>query len=162
MCRYRARRISRVPAYGPFIALRNMPIRDSGESIERSAQREEADCGVQRRQRGAAPRKRGWTVYARSTTVQAQTSSIDDGIAHMRDELMPELENLDGYVGISLLADRDSGRCIITAAYETEDAMRASADKATQLRNRAAEKFGGSVDKIEHWEIGVLHRDHQS
>jgi len=101
-------------------------------------------------------------VYARSTTVQAQTSSIDDGIAHMRDELMPELENLDGYVGISLLADRDSGRCIITAAYETEDAMRASADKATQLRNRAAEKFGGSVDKIEHWEIGVLHRDHQS
>jgi heme-degrading monooxygenase HmoA len=101
-------------------------------------------------------------VHARSTTIQAQSSSIDDGIAYMRNELMPELEKLDGYVGISLLVDRESGRCIITAAYETEDAMRASADKATQLRNQAAEKFGGDVEKIEQWEIGVLHRDHQS
>ncbi|MGX9791281.1 hypothetical protein [Mycobacterium sp. MMS18-G62] len=101
-------------------------------------------------------------MHARSTTIQAQTSSIDDGIAYMRDDLMRELENVDGYVGISLLVDRESGRCIITAAYETEDAMHASADKADQLRSQAAERFGGSVEKIEEWEIGVLHRDHQS
>jgi heme-degrading monooxygenase HmoA len=80
----------------------------------------------------------------------------------MRNELMPELEKVDGYVGISLLVDRESGRCIITAAYETEDAMRAAADKANQLRNQATEKFSGNVEKIEEWEIGVLHRDHQS
>lgn len=80
----------------------------------------------------------------------------------MRDELMAELETVDGYVGISLLIDRESGRCIITAAYETEDAMRASSEKATQLRNQAANRFGGNVEKIEEWEIGVLHRDHQS
>lgn len=80
----------------------------------------------------------------------------------MRDDLMRELENVDGYVGISLLVDRESGRCIITAAYETEDAMRAAADKANQLRSQAAERFGGSVEKVEEWEIGVLHRDHHS
>jgi len=105
---------------------------------------------------------RGWIVHARSTTIQAQTSSIDDGIAYMRDDLMRELENVDGYVGISLLVDRDTGRCIITAAYESEDAMRAAADKAKQLRSQAADRFGGTVEKIEEWEIGVLHRDHQS
>jgi heme-degrading monooxygenase HmoA len=101
-------------------------------------------------------------VHARSTTIAAQDSSIDDGIAYMRDDLMPELENIDGYVGISLLVDRDSGRCIITAAYESEDAMHAAADKAKQLRSQAAERFGGDVQKIEEWEIGCLHRDHQS
>jgi hypothetical protein len=105
---------------------------------------------------------RGWIVHARTTSIQAQTSSIDSGIAYMRDELMSELEKIDGYVGISLLVDRDSGRCIITAAYETEDAMRSSADKAKQLRSQAADRFGGNVEKIEEWEIGVLHRDHQS
>jgi len=56
----------------------------------------------------------------------------------MRNDLMPELENIDGYVGISLLVDRESGRCIITAAYETEDAMHAAAEKAKQLRSQAA------------------------
>jgi heme-degrading monooxygenase HmoA len=101
-------------------------------------------------------------VHARSTTIQAQSSSIDDGISYMRDELMPELEKVDGYVGISLLADREAGRCIITAAYETEDAMLGAAEKANQLRDQAAERFGGNVEKIEQWEIGVLHRDHQS
>jgi heme-degrading monooxygenase HmoA len=107
--------------------------------------------------------QRGWVdVHARSTTIQAQTSSIDDGIAYMRDDLMPELEKIDGYVGISLLVDRDSGRCIITAAYESEDAMRAAAEKANQLRSHAAERFGGEVHNIQEWEIGCLHRDHQS
>jgi heme-degrading monooxygenase HmoA len=94
--------------------------------------------------------------------MQAQHSSIDAGIAYMRDDLMPELENVDGYVGISLLVDRESGRCIITAAYESEDAMHAAADKAKQLRSQAAEKFGGSIQKVEEWEIGLLHRDHNS
>jgi heme-degrading monooxygenase HmoA len=101
-------------------------------------------------------------VHARSTTIQAQPSSIDDGIAYMRDDLMPELENVDGYVGISLLVDRESGRCIITAAYESEDAMHAAADKAKELRSEAANRFGGEVQQIQEWEIGVLHRDHQS
>jgi hypothetical protein len=111
----------------------------------------------------APPRCKGvGGVHARSTTIQAQTSSIDDGIAYMRDDLMRELENIEGYVGISLLVDRESGRCIITAAYDTEDARQASAEKAEQLRSQAAERFGGTVEKIEEWEIGVLHRDHQS
>jgi heme-degrading monooxygenase HmoA len=94
--------------------------------------------------------------------LQAQASSIDGGIAYMRDELTPELQNIEGYVGISLLVDRESGRCIITTAWETEDAMRASADKAKELRSQATERFEGSVEKVEEWEIGVLHRDHES
>jgi heme-degrading monooxygenase HmoA len=94
--------------------------------------------------------------------MQAQTSSMDNGLAYMRDELTRELENIDGFVGISLLVDRESGRCIITTAWETEDAMSASADKAKELRSQATERFDGNVEKIEDWEIGVLHRDHQS
>jgi heme-degrading monooxygenase HmoA len=69
---------------------------------------------------------------------------------------------MDGCVGMSVLVDRESGRCIITTAWETDEAMRASAEKASQLRDQAAEKLGGNVDKIEEWEIAVLHRDHSS
>jgi heme-degrading monooxygenase HmoA len=94
--------------------------------------------------------------------MQAQTSSIDNGIDYMRDELTRELENIDGFVGISLLVDRESGRCIITTAWETEDAMSASADKAKELRSQATERFDGNVEKIDDWEIGILHRDHQA
>ena len=100
-------------------------------------------------------------MYARSTTIQAQPSSIDDGIAHVRDEVMPALHDMAGCIGVSLLVDRQSGRCIATSAWETEDAMRDSREQVTPIRDRAAEMFGGTAN-VEQWEIATLHRDHHS
>ena len=65
-------------------------------------------------------------MYARSTAIQAQPSSIDAGIAHVRDTVLPSLEGTDGCVGLSLLVDRKSGRCIATSSWESDEAMRAS------------------------------------
>jgi quinol monooxygenase YgiN len=100
-------------------------------------------------------------VYARSTTIQAQPSSIDAGIALVRDEVMPALQAMPGCIGVSLLVDRQSGRCIATSAWDTDEAMRASGDHVTPIRDRAAEMFGGPAN-IDQWEIASLHRDHHS
>ncbi|MDT5067224.1 MAG: hypothetical protein QOK02_3379 [Mycobacterium sp.] len=101
-------------------------------------------------------------MYARTTTMEAMPSSVDAGSAYVRDKVMPLLEGLDGYIGLSLLADRSSGRCIITSAWESEDAMRASEPAIEQVRNRAAEIFGGGSPTIEEWEIAVLHREREA
>jgi hypothetical protein len=100
-------------------------------------------------------------VYARSTSIQAQPSNIDAGVAYVRDEVIPALAALGGFVGLSLLVDRESGRCIAASAWETEEAERSSAERVGPLRERAAEVFGGSAT-AETWEIGLLHRDHRS
>jgi heme-degrading monooxygenase HmoA len=102
-------------------------------------------------------------VYARSTTIQAQPSSIDAGVAHIRDAVMPRLQEVDGCVGLSLLADPRTGRCIVTTAWETEDAMHASVEPIRPIREQAAQAFGGiGSPMVEEWEIAVLHRDHHS
>ena len=100
-------------------------------------------------------------MYARTTTFLAQPPSIDAGIEHVRSAVMPALERLDGYTGLSLLVDRSSGRCIATSAWETEEAMLSSTEAIAPVRDRAAEIFGATPN-VEHWEIAVLHRDHQS
>ena len=84
-------------------------------------------------------------MYARSTTIQAQPSSIDAGVAHVREVVMPALQQIDGCVGVSLLVDRDSGRCIATSSWETEEAMHTSAERVRPVRDQAAEMFGGSA-----------------
>ena len=100
-------------------------------------------------------------MYARTTTIQAQPSSIDVGIAHVRDTVMPALdEGVEGYTGLSLLVDRSSGRCIATSAWQSEEAMRASAESIRPIRY-PADVFSGTAD-VEEWEIAVLHRDHRS
>jgi hypothetical protein len=100
-------------------------------------------------------------VYARSTTIQGQPSSIDDGIVHIRDEVMPAVLGIEGCVGLSLMVDRQSGRCIATTAWQSQDAMHASEQRIRSIRDRAAEIFGGTP-QVEEWEIAVLHRDHRS
>jgi hypothetical protein len=100
-------------------------------------------------------------VYARSTTIQAQPLSVDIGIAHVRDVVMPALQGIDGCVGLSLLVDRQSGTCIATSAWESLETMRAGAERVAPVRDRAAMMFDGSA-RIEEWDIALLHRDHRS
>jgi heme-degrading monooxygenase HmoA len=100
-------------------------------------------------------------MYARSTTVQGRPQNIDDGIAYVRDQVMPMVEQMDGCVGLSMLADRESGRCIVTTAWETQDAMRASAEGVRDSRSRAGEVLGGQPEVAE-WEVALMHRTHPS
>lgn len=100
-------------------------------------------------------------MYARSTTITAQPSMIDAGIAHVRDEVMPALRDIDGCVGMSVLADRESGRCIATSSWKNADAMQAAAELVRPIRDRAANMFGGA-GTVEEWDIAVLHRDHHT
>ncbi len=100
-------------------------------------------------------------MYARSTSLQARASSIDAGIDFVRDELLPAVQAMSGCVGLSMMADRTSGRCIVTSAWETLDQMRASDAAVTPMRERAGKLLGGTPF-VEEWEIAVLHRNHRS
>jgi len=100
-------------------------------------------------------------VYARSTTIRSQPSAIDAGIAFVRDEVMPKVQAVDGCVGVSLLVDRQSGRCIFTSAWETEQALRSGLELVQPMRARAEDMFGG-LRKAEQWEIAAVHRDHHA
>jgi quinol monooxygenase YgiN len=99
-------------------------------------------------------------MYARSTTMRGNPQAVDDLVANMRDEIMPAVTEMDGCVGLSLLVDRDTGRCIATSAWETPEAMHASAERVRTLRDRAAERFGATPE-VQEWEIAVLHRAHR-
>ena len=100
-------------------------------------------------------------MYGRSTTVQANRESIDPGIAHIRNEVLPALQRMDGCIGLSMLVDRDSCRCIATSSWESKAAMRLAAGPVRVIRNRAVEILGGTA-LVEEWEILVMHRDHPS
>jgi heme-degrading monooxygenase HmoA len=100
-------------------------------------------------------------MHARSTTIRGNPSSLDQAIAYMRDEVLPAMQRMDGFVGLSMLCERDTGRCVATSAWTDEQAMRASADKIHPMREKLVEEFGGEPE-VQEWEIAVLHRDHRS
>jgi len=84
---------------------------------------------------------------------------IDDAIAYLRDEVMPAVTAMDGCIGLSMMCDRDSGRCIATSAWQSEEAMHNSESAMHDMRMRYAQMMG-SQPEVQEWEIGVLHRKH--
>ena len=96
-------------------------------------------------------------MYARTATVHGDPEAVDDGVAFLRDRVMPAVEGLPGYVGLSMLADRDTGRCIATTSWKDEAAMAETGEQLRPLRTRFAEMLGGEVE-LRTWEIALLHR----
>ena len=100
-------------------------------------------------------------MFARSTTIHGDPGSVDEGITYVHDESMPALRRMDGCVGLSMLADRSSGRCIITTSWRDEAALRASEDGVRTAAERTVEILGGRAD-LQEWEIAAMHRVHES
>jgi heme-degrading monooxygenase HmoA len=100
-------------------------------------------------------------MHARSNTLMGNPQAMDEGIAYVRDVVMPLVQGMDGCVGLSMLCDRDSGRCIVTTAWTSEEAMRDSDQGVRESRVRAGEVFGGGAPEVREWEIAVMHRMHE-
>jgi hypothetical protein len=100
-------------------------------------------------------------MLARSTTISGDPAAIDTGIAFVRDQVMPTMMAMDGCVGMSLVADRASGRWIATSCWESQEAMNAADGTAASLRAGAAEIAGGAP-QVDIWEVALMHRDHQA
>jgi quinol monooxygenase YgiN len=98
-------------------------------------------------------------MYARSTTVRGKPKATDEGVAYVRDKAMPAVQQMDGCIGLSMLADRDSGRCIVTTSWADAESMRASASGVMAMRQRVAEILDGPAD-VQEWEVAVMHRLH--
>ena len=100
-------------------------------------------------------------MYARSTTVRGNPQSLDDAIAYLRDEALPAVQQMDGCIGMSMMCDRDSGRCIATTAWDSEEAMHNSESGMHDMRQRYAQLLGGTPE-VQEWEIALLHRVHHA
>jgi hypothetical protein len=98
-------------------------------------------------------------MSARSTTVRGDPRAVDAGIAHVRKRVWPVLEALPGCVGMSMLADRYLGTCVITTAWADAGAMRGGAERVQGVRAHVAEVLRADRVDVEEWEIAVLHRE---
>jgi quinol monooxygenase YgiN len=96
-------------------------------------------------------------MHARSTTIHGEPGSVDAATTYVRDEVMPTVRAMDGCVGLSMLADRGTGYCIVTTSWRDEAAMRSSADGVRSSAERTAEILGGAPE-LQEWEIAAMHR----
>ena len=95
-------------------------------------------------------------MQARVTTLELDPSRIDQTVAQLEEEDLPQWKEMDGFKGFTLLVDRQSGKLVGTSYWESADAMRASEEKIAQSRERAAETGGASAGpQVERFEVAL-------
>ena len=98
-------------------------------------------------------------MHARSINVLGDPEAIDDGITYVRDTVMPTIEKAEGCIGLSMLVDRESGRCIVATSWADRDALKGSADQFARFRDHLLTSVGGHDADGQQWDIAVLHRE---
>ena len=98
-------------------------------------------------------------MYARSTSMRGIPEKLDDGIEYVSKEVLPTIGEAEGCLGLSMLTNRDDGRCIVTTSWRDEQSMRATAEDARTLRHHLQHTLGGEHADVEEWEIAILHRE---
>ncbi|HEX2232336.1 MAG TPA: antibiotic biosynthesis monooxygenase [Thermoleophilaceae bacterium] len=92
-------------------------------------------------------------MHARVSTLQLEAAKIDDVVSQLQERDVPEWEQMDGFKGFTLMADRQSGKTVGVSFWESADAMTASEENIKESRRRAAETGGASgeptVDRFE-------------
>ena len=101
-------------------------------------------------------------MYARSTSIRSNPDKLDDGIAYVTKGVLPTIGQSEGCIGLSMLTNRDDGRCIVTTSWRDEQSMRATAEDARTLRHHLQHTLGGEHADVQEWDIAVLHRVHSA
>lgn len=105
-----------------------------------------------------------------STTVGS--SDVDQCIAGVRDDTWPAVRDIEGCLGLSLLVDRhwrlpvrkpghgewgtrlrETARLVVSTAWESEESLRSSRERALALTVEVTERAGSEASTVDEWEL---------
>ena len=95
-------------------------------------------------------------MYARLTTIEGSPDKMDDATRHVQEQTLPQLQQMDGFKGFVALGDRNSGKLLGVAFWESEEALRATEEAVSSVRSGAAEATDGTVVGVEQYEVIVF------
>ncbi len=95
-------------------------------------------------------------MHARVTTLEVPPDRMDDATRHVREQVLPQLSQMEGFKGFVALGSRQSGKLQGVAFWESEEALRATDQAVVGIREGAAEASGGSVAGVEEFEVSVF------
>jgi heme-degrading monooxygenase HmoA len=96
-------------------------------------------------------------MYARVSSITGSTENIDAGIDNFRNNALPAIRDEAGWSGAIMLVDRDTGKGMAITLWADEEAMRASEQRANELRAQAADALGaGEAPGVDRYEVAVF------
>ena len=98
-------------------------------------------------------RKEESDLFARMNTFEGSPDRLDDALRNVREQVLPQLHQHDGFKGLMFLANYKSGELQLMSLWESAQAMRASEEEARHLRAGVAEAGDQDIANVERYDV---------
>ena len=94
-------------------------------------------------------------MFARISTFRGPADQTSEGIRVAREQILPSARLQDGFKGLYILFDRDSGESIYVTHWETEEDLQASEEAALRTRTESARTSGETSVGVRRYEVAL-------
>jgi heme-degrading monooxygenase HmoA len=95
-------------------------------------------------------------MHARMTTMEGSSERLAEGLREIREDVLPQLQQQDGFKGFVVFDNRQSGELIGFSLWESEQAMQASEEVGERTRREAAETMSDTIERVERYEVALF------
>jgi heme-degrading monooxygenase HmoA len=93
-------------------------------------------------------------VFARITWSKLPPgSSLEQAVSNVRDRILPSVKTQDGFLGVAMLANSETGEGVMASYWQTAEAMAASEAMGSAARAQAAQATGAIVGEVDRFEL---------
>jgi hypothetical protein len=92
-------------------------------------------------------------MFARMTVAEGSPERFDEVREFITSQAAPRSRGLPGLQASYWLGDRNAGRLVIIALYDTEENLRASAETVAGWRQQDVAALGGTVISVDEYEV---------
>lgn len=96
-------------------------------------------------------------TWVRAAWSRVAPSQAGPAIDFYKFVLLPEIQQMDGFVSASLMVDRATGRGVTSVAYDSRASLEAARDKADYLRGASTNEAGVEFLDVGEYELVLAH-----
>src|SRR5215218_5129585 len=95
-------------------------------------------------------------MHARMTTMEGSSERLDEGLREIKEDVLPQLQQQDGFKGFVVFDNRQNGELIGFSLWESEQAMQASEEVGDRTRKESAETMSDTIAGVERYEVALF------
>jgi hypothetical protein len=95
-------------------------------------------------------------MHAHVTTMETSPARLDDAKRFFRVQVLPQLQQMDGFEGFIVLSDRQSGKLLGVVLWENEEVMHSMEEVLSRARGGISHPPGGAVVGSENYAVSIF------
>src|SRR5918998_1110107 len=95
-------------------------------------------------------------MHARMTTMEGSSERLDEGLREIKEDVLPQLQQQDGFRGFVVFDNRQNGKLVGFSLWESEEAMQASEEVAERTRRESAQTMSDTIAGVERYEVALF------